>query len=370
MKLKRIIAFALAMTMLTTTAYAAEVPQAEQTLPILTFEDALEKVKKHDVSLRNLSDQNDLLRKTKGDVWDQVGGFSLPDYSYQYWVDDMMYSYYSMVQSVESGLATSKHSEKLLHLTAELTVMNSLMTICISEDGYKLMQDSFAVTQLQYNQGVVRHRLGLISAYELSQLKMTMDKAQLDLDKMALSIDALYIGLNNLMGEAADKRYEIEYDATYEKYELSMNLDQYINNSLRKDYTILIKEQAVEDTKFTMNVLAESDTNTQSNSRALSHTLAKRELKTAKENKESAIRTAFSAIQQADIDYANALKDLESAKEDLRVVELNYRAGNITKLTLDSAALQVAAREQALEQLAYTYELQVFMFENTSLLNN
>ena len=80
------------------------------------------------------------------------------------------------------------------------------------------------------------------------------------------------------------------------------------------------------------------------------------------------IRNGYLQIQDAEADYATALSNLTKAQADYRVAQVNYQAGNITKVTVDGAKMGVMQAELALQAAAYTHDLYVFMFENPSLL--
>ncbi len=187
---------------------------------------------------------------------------------------------------------------------------------------------------------------------------------------MEKSLDQMYISLNNVIGEPTDQKYTIEYPAEFEPYVLQGNLEAYINASINKDYGILLKEQAVEDAKFNQNYLSESTTNETNKNNKFSYDSAKRTLKSAKENKEIAIRNAYVQLQQAEDNYTQAEADLALVQADLKTAEVNYAIGNVTKLVLDQAQLAVTEKELALRKLSREYDMQVFMFQNPSLISS
>ena len=47
---------------------------------------------------------------------------------------------------------------------------------------------------------------------------------------------------------------------------------------------------------------------------------------------------------------------------------MNVRAGNATTITLHKPALAVEQAENALRQLEYAHDMQIYQFENTELL--
>ena len=93
-------------------------------------------------------------------------------------------------------------------------------------------------------------------------------------------------------------------------------------------------------------------------------------MKTAKENKEFAIRNAYLQIQQLETVYASAQADLKKAKGDLRAAEINYKVGNLKKIDVAQAELGVLNAENALRKNMYNHDMLIFSFEHPALLSN
>ncbi|WP_312061235.1 TolC family protein [Anaerotignum sp.] len=370
------VALALVVTLFGTTAYAAEATsatetvatQGEQATPVLTVEEALEKAKKHSVDLADLQKQSDFLQETKEDIWDAVGAFSVPTYEYQKWVDDGVYSYTSGIYSTNSGMTVTKYSTQITNLVLETTVKSTFSSIVENEESLELLKEMQAIKKTLYEQGQTKYNLGMLSKYKLDQLKAEYDTSKVNVYQLERNLEQMYINLNNLMGESADKKYVIEYDVEFEPYVLQGSLEAYINASMKNDYSILLKEQAVEDAKFNKNFVSESTLDSTNKKNKLTYESAQRAYKSAKEDKEIAIRNAYIKLQQSEVNYNQLKADLEQTKATLKTAEVNYKIGNTTKLTLDQAQLAVTKDEFALKSFARSYDMQVFTFKNTSLI--
>lgn len=379
-------AMALALTAilcLPATAFAAEDPMAgikvfyspspeetAQPLPQLTYEEAVAKAKKNSPDLRSLADYGDYLQATKEDLWDETGYFSVPDASYRQWISDYVYSYYSASQSTDSGMKQNSWNTAATNLALESTVKNYFTTILSDESTLELAKESAEVQNTIYEQGKLKNSLGLLSDYQLEQLRIQKEQADNAVSLQEYSLEQTYQKFNNLLGESSDTRFDLVYDVTYTPYELHGTLEQHINNKMNSDYTILLKEQAVTDAEFKNNYLPESSTGSESKQLQLNLDNAERDLKTAKENKELAIRNAYSTILQLETTYDNAQSALTQAQADLRVAEVNLQAGNVTQLSVDQAELAVAKAQNDVNQAMYNHDMQIYMFENTSLLGS
>lgn len=89
-------------------------------------------------------------------------------------------------------------------------------------------------------------------------------------------------------------------------YKLSLPMEQYLNAALKKDLTVQLKELALDSAKFTKNYVGESNTRLDSNTQEYNYDTAKRNLKTAKTDKEMAIRNAYLQLQQMETQITSA----------------------------------------------------------------
>lgn len=378
-RLKNTLALTLAATLVCSTgvtAFAADTDglpapvkaeTVEVVVPKLTYDQALEMAKKKSIDLRALRDTNEFLQDSKADLYD-AGFFSIPKYDYQRWVNDAVYGYTSAVYSTDSRLTQNKYLANIQNLTLETTIKSTFSSIKESEANLELAKERSALQKTLYEQGKTKHALGMLSQYSLDQLAASCEAAETMVTTLESTLEQLYRSLNNTLGAAADARFEVVYEVEYEPYELQGSLESYINASLNKDYSILLSEQEVEDAKFAYNFMAESTSNSQRKSNELAYDNAKRALKSAKEQKELAIRNAYTQLKQSEVTYAATQTELAQAQADYNTAKVNYEAGNITKLALDQAALGVTDKEITLRNLEYAHDMQVFTFKNTSLL--
>lgn len=363
------LALVLSLSLMPTAVFAAE-PTETAALPTLTYEQALEKARAHSSDLKDLQDYADFLQKTKEDLWDSVGYFNTATYEYQKWVNDVWYTITSAAYQTDSGMKQNAYTKELTELALQATVKSYFTTIFTNLDSLKLAQKNAEVQKALYQQGQVKNRMGLLSKYQLDQLEIASQKAQ---DNVALLENALeqeYMKLNGMMGEKPEVRFRYIYDVTYAPYELKRTLDQYIVEKTKNDPSIKLRELAFDNAKFNRNYLPESWDGSQDNRNEMTYDQAKRAVKTAKENKEFAIRNAYLQIQQLETVYASAQADLKKAKGDLRAVEINYRAGNLTKMEIAKAELGVLNAENALRKNMYNHDMLIFSFEHPALLGN
>lgn len=342
--------------------------QSEANENILTLEEALEKAKKNSADLRSVEETAEYLQELKEDIYDSVGSFTIPDASYQKWVNDRTYSLYSSVQSILSNMTKNRYTEEITNIALESTVKSHFTSILSNESALALAKRTEELQKMTYEQGKVKFDYGIISKYDLQQMENSYTEAKEKVASLEKTLTKEYRSFYDLIGEKEEAEYTLVYDVSYEPYTMSQTMNQYISERLKKDYTILQKEQAVEDAKFSMNYMSESTTNNQYLANEHSYEESKRSLKTAKEDKELAIKNAYDAILELEDSYVSAENNLEIAKSDLALAELNYELGRITQIELQQAELAVEQAEDALQQIVYAHDLQIYQFENTELL--
>lgn len=384
---KTVAATAMAALLVSTTAFAAEKPQesipATEILTIeeaqaleaqkekeLTFEEAVELTTKNSSDLRSVAETADYLQDLKEDIWDITGSFSVPTVSYQQWVDDDIYAIYSSIQNISSSMTKNRYSEELTKISLEATVKNYYTSIFSDQSSLELAKKDMEVKKTLWEQGQRKNQLGLLSDYDLNTLRSDYEQAQYNVTKLEMALEQEYLSFYNFIGEDREKDYTLVYDVEYAPYELPQPMTQYINSKMNTDYTIKLQEQAVEDAEFNKNYMSMSSTNATSANNKHSYEEAKRSLKTAKDSKELAIQNAYNSILSLESQYDSAVTTLEQAEAAQRAAEVNYKAGNTTAITLDQAALAVEQAQNAVTQLEYAHDMQIYQFENTELLSS
>lgn len=384
---RTVAATAVAALLVSTTAFAAEKPQesipATEILTIeeaqaleaqkekeLTYEEAVELATKNSSDLRSVAETADYLQDLKEDIWDITGSFSVPTVSYQQWVDDDIYAIYSSIQNISSSMTKNRYSEELTKISLEATVKNYYTSIFSDQSSLELAKKDMEVKKTLWEQGQLKNQLGLLSDYDLNTLRSDYEQAQYNVTKLEMALEQEYLSFYNFIGEDREKDYTLVYDVEYAPYELPQPMTQYINSKMNTDYTIKLQEQALEDAEFNKNYMSMSSSNATSANNKHSYEEAKRSLKTAKDSKELAIQNAYNSILSLESQYDSALTTLEQAKAAQRAAEVNYKAGNTTSITLDQAALAVEQAQNAVTQLEYAHDMQIYQFENTELLSS
>ena len=389
-KAKGALALALAMSMFCPQVFAADALSAEQqgvqaapvvvlteeelaaqALPKLTFEEALQKAKKNSPDLREVEDTADYLNESRKDLRDAMGSFKVPNYEYKKWVSEGWHALVSGVFSITQGMESNSINRELRNLLLETSVKSYFMTIANDEASLELVKKNAEIQQRLYEQGQTKHRLGMLSTYNLDKLKVAAQQAKDTVALLEATLVQDYTKFNQLIGEKPDARFELVQDLTFESYEMNQTMDQYLNDKINNDdLTIKLQEMALESAKFKKNYVSYANTESDSETQEYNYDNAKRDLKTAKQNKETLIRNTYQQIKQLETSYASAQADVTKAAADYRAAQVNYQAGNVTKTMVEQAEMGLISAENALQELVHNHDMLIFMFENPTLLSD
>ena len=102
----------------------------------------------------------------------------------------------------------TKLAEKIQKMALEVTVKSMFSNIKQTQENLQLVQKNADIQQKLYEQGYAKYRLGMLSKYNLDQLKVAADQAKGNAALLETTLEQTYIKFNNLIGENADKRFK------------------------------------------------------------------------------------------------------------------------------------------------------------------
>lgn len=350
------------------TVNSQEGTEAAETENILTLEEALKKAEKNSTSLRGVEDKKDYLDELYEYWYDR--GYKVPTASYKQWVNDGIYSAVTSQQSLQSDKQMTRYTEAITKLSIEATIRDYFSSAQSNESALQLAKEKMEMQKSLYEQGQKKYQYGIINKQDLQNLKTNYETAQDNIKSIENTMAQQKRSFYQMIGESEEKNYTLVYEVEYEPYTMNQTMEQYINERLKKDYTILQQEQNLKDAEFTMNYRPESITYTEAQTRDYNYDEAKRSLKTAKDDKRFAIQNAYDKIIELEDSYDSALTALENAEWNLLVAEKNYELGKITELEWKQKELEVKEAENNLQQIIYAHDTQIYCFEHTELLSN
>lgn len=338
----------------------------------MSLADAITKAIANDRTYETIDAQIDYLKEQKRDLINSIGGITVPtldDLTTTRWVDSMTHTYATTIMNFNSSIEQLESQTGILELATEVSIRNMFSGIVQNETNLDLLKKSRELEQISYEQALIKLDFGQVSQSSVDQLKSQLEQTDMNIAQLQTQIEQLYIDLNNETGQATKNRYVVEKLETLEHYTLgNFTLPQFISNSFKLDTDVVNAQNAVDQALINTRYMADTVTDADIKLYDLELYNAKIDLLNIKSEKEIALQDAYNSLTLIEQAYDKALLDIKIAEDNFKLAEINYNAGNITELTLKQTELAVVQSEVALEQLIYNYDLQVFLFEHSSLL--
>ena len=334
----------------------------------LDYETAVDMAIKSDSSLKKIADQMDVTLKNRDDMF--MGDVRPGTSSQLVVLSAQRLAYLSGIHSLDASYRISEITEDVTKIGIRAAVKNSFSTITLNQSKLELLKKNYDLQRQLLAQATLKNQVGMMSKKDLQDLDRQTQQMAEQIRQLQMSIDNAYIALNDLIGVAPEDRYEIINDVEYTPLEMNMSIDMYVSRKLSTDQSLQMQQIAVENAEFSAKTISLGTTGSEHRTSELEATNTARDYKNAKESKEKSIREAYIQLQQLESMRKNLLTDLEKAKSDLEKAEVNFKVGNITKLTLDQATLALDSIENSFLENTLNHDLLMFTFDNTCVLGS
>ncbi|MFI3175054.1 MAG: hypothetical protein R3Y53_07680 [Bacillota bacterium] len=362
-----------------TTAFATteeeivEEIELEDGKPYLSVAEAVEKANKASWDLYSMDKTIDYLSDKSFDIWDSYYGWWNKSQitGNQQYVDAVTHSVGNAIMTLDNTVDELELTQQKIELGNEATVKNYFSAIAQMEASVRMLEANLNLQKLTESQTMVQLIMGQVSQNTLDQTGNDIAVSELNVIALQQQIDQMYTTLNNLIDEPTDNRYTLEKVGEFTPYEklTETEMKRFISNSMKKDLTVLQTQADLEAAKIATTYMSTEITDDERDENAYNLQNAYRAEKRILEEKDIAIRAAYTELAIIEQSYEQALLNLKIAEDNVRVVEINVQVGNLPKIQLEQVKLSLLQSENELEQLAYSYDMQVFMLENSSLLS-
>lgn len=372
MKVKSLIALAASMVLFTTTAFAATTKKEEPVKEpqILTFDEAVTKALKNNTSIKNLSDNVELMEDNKEKTFQQfsqtTGETVWPGGGRQL-VSDNSLSFLSSLDSLDAGIKSSRYQQQILEESTEMVVKNYFIDIKNNEKDLDLVKKSLELQQKLYNEALIKQEVGMISDMDVKKLANELEQAKHNQELLELTIQSQYINFYKLIGAKEDEKYILEYDVKFEPINIGKDLTLYINKKIKEDPSMLARETELDSAKFSLDTYSYSQAESYKSRETSLKTKVRSYEDTVKEM-EAAIKSTYKSLEQLETKQKTLELNLKNAQDEYKKAEVNYEVGNITKTALDTAALGIESVETDIQKNILNYDKLKFTFEHPYML--
>jgi hypothetical protein len=390
-KLNKVIGISLSITLLSSTAlYAAPtnttivsetdltstLPQQDERivkLPIregkaITYQQILEKIYANDSSLKKLKEEMDLTQERRNDISDNAKLLLDANTNYSsdpnYMSQDAI-NFALQIIGNDQTAKSQKISKELAKINWQYQVVKSIDYIQNQEYAIALSKLSLENEKKKLDVLEKQYELGLKTLDDLDKSKQSYEKSQKDLIKAQENLEEEYVALNRQMGVPLDTKYNIVYDNSYEKMK-KVDISSYTTTALLENLNIQLSKMSLESAQNNLDFYMTS--NEKIETLRLRVSQASRSLADAKNSLQDKIRKTYTKVEQQETTYANAVKDLETAKNNYDIAQVKFNVGVISQMELEEYKLAIAKAEVAVESAIRSYNEFKMQFMDTNLL--
>lgn len=263
-------------------------------------------------------------------------------------------------------------------LIAQL-VSQGFVSIILAEDSYDEYLANMEIQKKNFNITEVKKQLGMISELDYTSAKQSYDDIVASEDSYKQTITDAYVSLNRIIGEDADKRYELAYDITYEELG-SVDLSHQIYLAEDVDTTIKTKQETISSNDYALETYTRRnvndatgeilDSSTSRESYQRSSSQLSLEISDRRAAIEDGVTSAYNAIIEQEKQYRELTTALANAKKEYEVKKVEMELGKITQLELDTLAYDILTQENVIKNLVYEHAKAITTFTDANLLSN
>jgi outer membrane protein TolC len=260
---------------------------------------------------------------------------------------------------------SQKISKELAKINWQYQVVKSIDYIQNQEYAIALSKLSLENEKKKLDVLEKQYELGLKTLDDLDKSKQSYEKSQKDLIKAQENLEEEYVALNRQMGVPLDTKYNIVYDNSYEKMK-KVDISSYTTTALLENLNIQLSKMSLESAQNNLDFYMTS--NEKIETLRLRVSQASRSLADAKNSLQDKIRKTYTKVEQQETTYANAVKDLETAKNNYDIAQVKFNVGVISQMELEEYKLAIAKAEVAVESAIRSYNEFKMQFMDTNLL--
>ncbi len=244
--------------------------------------------------------------------------------------------------SLISANLTWQISEKSLTAQQDSVTMdtcNAYWGIQLKAGDVEVARQSLKQAELDLNKARAYYQVGLLAKDSLLAAETKQVSAKYTLEKALNDLETAYESFNQLVGLSLQTRPVLTDEPVFALME-EKNLDYLVAKVLENSPTVWAAEQKVELQKSLETMMFYTGEYTPYESRSIQVDQAKLDAASAKEATEILTRNLYYTVLSLEESYPAAEQALKLAEENLRVAQVKYDVGMLTKA--DVTALETA----------------------------
>ncbi len=337
--------------------YTQSLSDGENTNPLITLDEVIEKALKNSTASKKISSNLKL--------YDKQSEFYGESYS-----SSFSYNNLASLLNSQTAYKNAENSKKSTEENVKYSAKEVYSGIVTDERNLKVQAASLKVQDKELTLAKKKYSLGLISNDELKDTQLSYDKAKESYKNLQDTLELSYKTLNTLIGIDENERFSFSLPLEYEKLELPASIDTYISANIDSAASVKTAKLNLQSAKNSYNIRGLNEDSTEPyNYMSLTNSVneADLSLKDARDSVESNMRTLYNTIktQESEIDMAKS--ELTRLKEDYSKEQTKFSQGTTSQIAVDEAQQKVIEKEYSILSQMYSHMLNVEKFKNMEL---
>ena len=221
--------------------------------------------------------------------------------------------------------------------------------------------------------------LGMVSDLEHETSQLAVSRIESNIELLESSIDSRFRTLNSFMGESAanlDRHYALQLELVYEPIQvanINRHVQQFIDNSL----AVAQAQNAAQTAGYRVRHFAVphhaltgqlATVYTTYEEYVVAHNQALRAVEDARQNVRDRVLASYNSLKDLELNIRTDELELARLVRQLEVTEAMLALGRSTPIEVDRQRLEIARRENALQQARNNHTIQRMAFNNPNIL--
>lgn len=271
-------------------------------------------------------------------------------------------AYNSLVQKNLNWMSAKKSYQSALD-SVVMSVYQAYYNVLEAKASLDAAQQSLNYAELQYRGTVLKCQLGAASKWQLTQDSESYESAKQAYASAEKTLADFCQKFNQLVGLSDGSRPELTEQPVFSPLQV-ISLDSEISRVLDESPSVWKANNAVDQAKTALDIYSYSSAEAHTyKSTEISISIAEQNAQTEKESTIQALRSLYYNIKKAEDNRVSLVKKLSTAEESLRIANLKYQLGLISRIDLVSAESTLAQSKLNLLEADYQHVIQVMSFE-------
>ncbi|WP_066506215.1 TolC family protein [Abyssisolibacter fermentans] len=260
----------------------------------------------------------------------------------------------------ELGLETANKNKEIKINRIKYDVEKAYFDILQAEKQVEIADEGRKLSQEQYDHSKKMFELGTISKQQLLESELNLSNAKSGYDNAVMAYDLQKLNFNRTIGLDYDTKVKLvdKFEFDVEKEE-AVDLNESIKTALENNFSVYMAEQNVELGKLTLEVVKIDypENTTKYKDQQISVMQSEKQLETAKNGIEMAVRSSYIQMQNAKKQIASYELAVTKAESAYKLSELSFKIGQGKSSDVKGAQISLEQSKYNLAKQIYAYNM-------------